>query len=437
MLAIYSEKESPRLQYTLELIFSDLLGIDFRLYTDKEKFLATDMPKLSYSAQPTGDEINIKPAGLLFEDSLLRQDLKTDDWNGIKVFYYHGDNGAAFPFDPLAMSFHLVSRYEEYLDNWEPDRHGRFRPEASILQKTGMLKRPLVNIITLKIREELQKRYPDLKFPEKPYVFTPTYDIDMAYAHIGKGFMRAVGGFAKLFIKLQPGQVRERIRTLMGMEQDPFDNFTFQQQLHDQYKLKPLYFVNLGDYSKFDKNISHEREELRTLLRRLNETAGVGMHPSYYSDQKFGAFEEEKKRLEDILGHEVKQSRQHFLKLKFPDTYRTLIRHGIEEDYSMGYASCTGYRAGICSPFYFYDLEKEEKTGLKIFPFAFMDTVFLDYQGTAAANVPGILKPLILEAKQYRGHLIGIWHNYALADIEERLKSYSEVVKMASVQDVL
>ena len=55
--------------------------------------------------------------------------------------------------------------------------------------------------------------------------------------------------------------------------------------------------------------------------------------------------------------------------LRFPQTYRRLLKLSVREDYTLGYAGQTGFRAGICTPFYFYDLELEETTNLLLVPF--------------------------------------------------------------------
>jgi hypothetical protein len=52
-----------------------------------------------------------------------------------------------------------------------------------------------------------------------------------------------------------------------------------------------------------------------------------------------------------------------------PETFRHLLDTGIQEDFSMGYGSINGFRASVASPFYWYDLEKEQTTYLLLYPF--------------------------------------------------------------------
>ena len=76
----------------------------------------------------------------------------------------------------------------------------------------------------------------------------------------------------------------------------------------------------------------------------------------------------EKQRLEHILGETVYHNRFHFLRFTLPQSYQQLLACGISDDYSMGYADQIGFRAGTCTPFYFYDLENEIQTTLKVHP---------------------------------------------------------------------
>ena len=95
-------------------------------------------------------------------------------------------------------------------------------------------------------------------------------------------------------------------------------------------------------------------------------------------------------------------------------TYRKLIETGIEKDFSMGYGSINGFRASVCSPFYWYDLEKEEATSLMIYPFCFMDANSLFEQKQSPKQAYEELIQYYERVKNYKGVFIPIWHNFIL-----------------------
>ena len=103
------------------------------------------------------------------------------------------------------------------------------------------------------------------------------------------------------------------------------------------------------------------------------------MHPSYASNEAYHVLNSEYEELKKILARKPKASRQNYLMLRFPETYRNLIKLGIKKDYSLGYGTDTGFRAGIARPFYFYDMLKEEKTSLRLMTFQVMDRTLLSY----------------------------------------------------------
>jgi hypothetical protein len=120
--------------------------------------------------------------------------------------------------------------------------------------------------------------------------------------------------------------------------------------------------------------------------------------------------------LSKVLNRQITKSRQHFLKLDLPHTYRNLIDLDITDDYTMGYASEIGFRASICSSFYFYDLELDIETNLKIHPFAFMEGTLRDYLNIHADKALNHIKPLIDEVKAVNGTFICLWHNESLSN---------------------
>ena len=88
-------------------------------------------------------------------------------------------------------------------------------------------------------------------------------------------------------------------------------------------------------------------------VRGMNDFTEVGIHPSYESNADSKRVEFELRHLEDALRTPVTKSRQHFLKMRLPDTIRHLAELGITDEYSMGYASESGFRAGLACPFTF------------------------------------------------------------------------------------
>jgi hypothetical protein len=140
------------------------------------------------------------------------------------------------------------------------------------------------------------------------------------------------------------------------------------------------------------------------------------LHPSYFSSQDVVMIKKEKERLENITNMPVLRTRQHYLRFNLPETYQILIDLEIEEDYSMGYASHVGFRASTCTPFYFYDLDFEIQTPLKIFPFALMDTTLNDYMKLTPKQSLGKIKELKDEVKAVNGTFITLFHNESLSD---------------------
>lgn len=409
MLLIYAPSVTPRLQYTLQLIFHELLHTAYEFTTDLSRLAAYDGPKLNYSRNKTADAVYLYSDQLLFSTGLSLQTVICADYKNLKTLFHHGQT-ADLPFDPLAATFYLVSRYEEYLP-FQPDEHGRFPAAESLNFKEGFHQIPVVNHYALLIREILQTKYPDLIFPEKRFHFQLTYDIDMAYAFREKGLLRNTGGLLRSLKNLNLNEMALRIRVLSGLEDDPFDTFNDQQALHKKYNLHPIYFFLLGDYSSYDKNLSWTNKQFREMVKAISIVNETGIHSSYASNSFPEKVVIEKERLEQMTGKKVFRNRQHFLKMQLPVTYRQLLAAGITEDYTMGYSSQTGFRAGIASPFYFYDISAECTTDLLVYPFVAMDATLFYYLKLDADTSLLQVKKLVDEVRKVNGTFTFLAHN--------------------------
>lgn len=412
MLFIYTHKITHRNKYAFNLIFKDILCIDFTLTSDVEQFKAFDGAKMSYTNNPIADELFFTSRNLLFETGITEQNISVFDLNDSKVFFATG-KASALPFDVFAASFYLVSRYEEYLPHIR-DEHDRFDAKDSLAFASGFLQKPVVNTWAKWIKELLSKKYPQLVFPIRKYKFISTIDIDNAYAYREKGFTRSIGGYMKSISKFDFAEIAERSRVLLGLDKDPYDTYEFQLEIIKKYKLEAVYFFLLGDYGVNDKNLPIESKKFQSLIKMLGDYAQIGIHPSYGSNKSKEQLKKEVNRLSKVLHRDITQSRQHFLKLTLPETYRNLIDLDIADDYTMGFASQVGFRASICTPFNFYDLDTELETKLKIHPFAMMEGTLKYNMKVNPEDAMKKIQPLIDEVKKVDGIFMSLWHNDTL-----------------------
>ncbi len=416
---------SPRIRYITRLIFKGLLGLEIRYTNDKEEFLQATMPKINYSKDFLQSGIYLQAANILFETDISEQEVRTGQYQGIPTIFGTSKQ-SHLPFDPLAASFYLVSRYEEYIP-FIPDEHLRFPAQESLQYKMDALSIPLVNAWAEMIAELLEKHYPNLSFKKPQYRFINSVDIDNAAAFLGKGIFRAIGGYIQDIISLNFRKAWARTRCIFLGEKDPFDTFDYVQELQERYRFQSIYFALFGRMGQYDRSLTRYSTRLQRYLKGIADFTEMGIHPSYRSNESFEWLEEEITALQRVLKKDISKSRQHFLKLSFPTTYRNLLQLEVTDDYSMGYASEHGFRAGICTPFRFYDLEQEIETPLVIHPFPFMDGTFIYYQQKKPEEAWTIIKYYIDTYRKYGGEFIPIWHNRIFSEKEAEWEGWNSV----------
>ena len=414
MLLIYTPKITNRLRYITGLMIREMHGLELAFTTDEAAYMACQEPRLCYGKCLADGELYIASSGLLFETGISGQEMHHFDFGDSKAFFPVYDTASLFPFDLFSASFFLVSRYEEYLPHMR-DIHGRFPARETEAFKQGFLHRPLVNVWAVALRKALSARYPAIVFRKRTFRFQPTYDIDAAYAFKRKGVTRTVGGFLKALKAGNFVELKQRLRVFLNLENDPFDTFALQFKWQKQYNLHPIYFILFADYGLNDKNLPVNDRHFQTLIKEIGDHAEVGIHPSYGSNHKPEKLATEITRLSKVLRREITASRQHFLKLELPATYRNLINQDITDDYSMGFASEPGFRASICDSFNFYDLDMEVETRLRIHPFAIMDGTFIDYFAMKPERAYTYIDPMLREVKALGGTFICLWHNHTLS----------------------
>jgi len=404
MFFIYSETISNRLVYTLDFIFKPR-GIDYVLSDDFVAFERLNGQRLNYSDRHFENIKKILPSPLLFDQKIKEYQIKSGDFNGLDCLQFDD------VVDPLASIFYILSRMEEYNSKLR-DKHGRFEGKNSTLYKLGWHETAVCDRWSNAILDFLS-----LSADSEPEVqeFIPTFDIDNAYAYKYKGIIRSSLANFRDLIFGKTKRLLERQQVLSGLKKDPFYTYKIIEETKEK-GFNILLFWLLGDYGKYDKNLSYKHPKHQDLIRKMSEHAEIGIHPSYKSTSYYFYLHEEIERLEEIISKRVFKSRQHYLKLEFPLSYQTLIEQEITDDYTMGYADIAGFRAGTARSFLWFDLSKNEVTKLHVHPFAYMDGTLNEYLNLSIDAAKEKIALLYEEVQKHGGDFIFIWHNETLAE---------------------
>lgn len=418
LLCVHSVVSGPRLQYVLDVLFHHIWKKEYRLFVDAQEFRQQTGPKIMYGTIPL-EKTNALfiPASGFLENASTEDNPLVVGWKEDLPLLFPKSPYDGLPFDIFSAIFFMLSRWEEYRSG-PKDEFGRFPAKSSMAYKHGFLHRPIVQEWAEYLNTYLLKLFPDWKVSKLPYSFQPTFDVDQAWAYRCKSSLRQLGGICKDALNFNFKSLLLRREVLTGHREDPFFTFADIESWHRKADSDPIFFFHLGDYGALDKNISPNHPLWRELIRRLDGAHKTGLHPSWKAGENPQQLELEIERFTKITGNPPKISRQHYLRLALPQTYRMLLDHGIKQDFTMGYADVPGFRAGISIPFPWYDLQREQKTDLVIYPFAVMDVTLKQYLQLQPAEGLKIATALMRRVRNHGGMFSTLWHNSSFSELD-------------------
>jgi hypothetical protein len=416
MVIILVKEITPRIDYTMKLVFNEVMGIAYSITTKLKEFQDSKLQKINYTKNEIPGCLGIEPDDLLYESEFVHHEVDTGEWKKLPTIFANDQED--IPFDFFSAVFYLVSRYEEYLP-FTPDQYGRFEASQSIAFKNKFLHIPIVDMWCQQLAKELNINKYCKSLKSANYTFLLTIDIDHAWMFKYRGMLRNIAKLVRELIFFRFREFDFIFKVLRNKKNDPGDSYKFLEKSQRDLSQKIRYFILSGGNHKFDANISIGNKMFQILIRNLDRQKTVGLHPSFASNTSFNLLSKEHEHLSEITEHAIENSRQHYLILSLPDTYRRLIRLGIKEDYTMGYGTKTGFRAGIARPFYFYDLYEEKQTSLRIFPFQVMDRTLISYLNFSPENAIKEFKYYTDVISSIGGKFIVIWHNTSLNNTYE------------------
>ncbi|MFI8379296.1 polysaccharide deacetylase family protein [Leeuwenhoekiella sp. NPDC079379] len=374
MLLVYTHKITPRLRYTFKHICTSILGIPVKFTTAVDEFIVHDSLKLSYTNKPLGKEIHIKSQEVLFEQGISDMEINVQPWLDTKCFFVTGTK-SALPYDIFAAAFVLLSRYEEFLPHVK-DTEGRFPASESLGYQEDFLTEPVIDIWAYHFKEVLQLKFPDYDFVAKKFAFQALVDVEQAYEMYDIGFIREITSFVSDVLRLQFSRLWLRLQINLGLRKDPYDTFSWLINVQKKSKFKFLFFFQVGDLSTYTRNIRYNKQSFRELIKMVGDYSEIGLLLSKEALEQQKNMKIEKIRLEGITNKPLNAIRCGSQMASLPSHYREMINQEVKNDYSMGYPDTLGFRAGTCTPFFFYDLDYESITPLVLNPICSQSQAF-------------------------------------------------------------
>jgi hypothetical protein len=401
-LLIYTQNFNSRKSYIFDHIFKKILGVSYQITEDLDLYNNYNGAKISYQNSFI-ESLSFIVHPFINETTIKNQSLAFADYEQFKIPF--SVENSVFTFDVFAASFYFLSRYEEYIIE-DRDQHQRFEGKNSLAFQNGFITRPLIDEWAFAIADKIKKQYPSFEIKNRNFQFIPTLDIDRPYYYKTDSIVKKGFKITKLLFK---GQYQ-------FLKKDPFNVYEMVKSWDEKHQIKTLYFILVGNKNKFDVAPSAANKTFQKAIKEIAGNHQIGIHPSYFSHLNADEIIIEKQCLTHISKQKISISRQHFLLLNLPKTYRDLISAEIKEDYTLAFADVAGFRVSTCTPFLWYDLENEESTSLLIYPTTVMDQTLKKYMGLSPHEAEQKISELIENVKNVKGTFISLWHNESIND---------------------
>jgi len=273
----------------------------------------------------------------------------------------------------------ILSRKEEY-GNANLDKWGRFDHDKSFLVRNGLDQLPIIDELILDVIKQFELKFKSIWPDGKKAAVCLTHDVD------------AIDGFSYLWLrktnwywqwlraKLKGNQqeVNNWIPTLKKWKRykkanfDPMDSFDQIQELEDSYGFRSTFFFMSLHYglSREGRRYSVKNPRVAEVSKKLLEGGWeIGLHAAYHNHLSLSSLKEQKQRLEEVIKEEISGCRHHYLRVRFPDSWKIYAQAGFKYSSNMGWGSgFQGFRAGTCLPY-----QPLEEYPLLEIPFQLMD----------------------------------------------------------------
>ncbi len=457
LVAIHLDLPQPEVEYTLATLL-EVAGLPFEFVSSPTDLPWSEAIWLHYGT-PGRDDLSgdsalgsavVIPAG----DGVLWRTIEPEHvmLDGVPVLltgeaplslHYQRGTTVCLSFDLVRAAFWLLSRQEE-LGEGNRDPFGRFECSRSWLMRHDLAEVPIVDhyaallarVLAAAAQSQGMPLLRKLPWPHgQPYAVILSHDVDDA------GRFSPRQGWRLLSRAVSQRSVREIARgayfAAAGLGRsllratDPYWNFEAVLDLEARAGFRStFFFVPEAQSVKRDPPYDIDAPRLRNLLVRL-QTGGweVGVHGSFDSYLDAKVLRAQREKLERALGSPVRGVRQHYLRLRIPDTFRSHVEAGFVYDSTLGFRGGVGFRAGTAFPFRPFDAAARQPLSILELPLTIMDGALFWQLGLTPPEATARSLALLETIRSVGGLAVLLWHQRAWHD--RRYPGWSHVYRQA------
>lgn len=324
-------------------------------------------------------------------------------------------------FDLVKSAFFLLSREEE-LKCDERDAYNRFSAKFSVAHKNNFIQVAVIDEYIKILNELITLGFEKLKIPliqkclwpqNKDFAVCLTHDVD----HIKKWTHRSI-----LYQLIAPGislfklkfkqSINELTSAIKSVLKDPYWTFGRILIAEEKYGFKSSFYFCANGNHELDPKYNINSKKIKRLISDIyKKGCEIGLHGGFDSYNDYELLSKEKKIMDKSTGLEIVGIRQHYLRFKYPDTWRLQERIGFEYDTTLGYADKIGFRASTAFPFHPYNLQKKTVINILEIPLTIMDETLNWYLKVTSEEAIIEIKNLLETVKKNSGVAVLLWHN--------------------------
>ena len=294
-------------------------------------------------------------------------------------------------------------------DSLNPEQEPQANPLPVLDERVAEIKGEIVNFC---VNNQLPGIFKSLWPGGKNLAISITHDIDITRKY-------GLNALARDFFNADFGALKDHYQKSVFRE-NIYWNFEELLKLYREKNIIATMFFICKPWEKFHYRYNIRKSKYRKLFEAVSsDNHEIGLHTSRFAFDHPNRIRREKKKLEDVLGREVKGVRQHYLRLLYPKAWEYFETNNFLYDSSCGYNDSPGFRAGTSLPFQTFDFEREQHHNLYEIPFSLMDYPWKERRDNGS-DMKDIFRKITEPIEKTSGFLNLIWHPHNI--VEEEFK---------------